>query len=147
MLALVTAGTIILPEIFIRTTLSIASNVISSIHYLKSISQHDQQISNLIDFNDIIEDINIIKNFIQEKSLNNISQTIQTCFKNITSTMTELEKHIKSITNKIENHKHLWFHSFRSYNIEEEKIQIPFLVRQLKHRFDLLIQVSLSLKN
>ena len=61
--------------------------------------------------------------------------------------MKELEENISSITSKIENHKNLWFGLVRSYNIYEEKKQIPILITQLKHRFEILIKISSSLKN
>ena len=57
----------------------------------------------------------------------------------------ELEKNINSITTKIEDHKQLWFGFMRSYNIAEEKILIPILINQLKHRFEILIKISSNL--
>jgi enoyl-[acyl-carrier-protein] reductase (NADH) len=95
--------------------------------------------------NDIIEDINVIKTFIHEKQDSNTSETIKLCIENLNKTLEELEKFIHSITVKIENHKKLWFNYFISYNINEEKIFIPLLISQMKHRFNLLVQVSASL--
>jgi hypothetical protein len=143
MLALVTVGTL-LPDIIIKSSMSIASSLISSIIYLKNISKNDEELYNLIESYDIIEDISIIKNYIDEKK-NIKSNTISLCIKNLSITLFELEKYIKSITEKIENHNKLWFHRFRSYNISEEKKQIPLLILQLQHRFDILIKVTMSL--
>jgi hypothetical protein len=144
MLTLV-AGSIILPEIILRSAVSISSNLITSVNYLKSISKYDEELQTIIEYNDIVEDINIIKNYIQEKEHCKNGPTVETCIKNLTNTLVDLEKNIKIITEKIESHEHLWFRYFRSYNIGEEKKKIPLLIKQLKHRFDLLIQVSLSL--
>ena len=87
----------------------------------------------------------MIKTFIHEKQDHNTSDTVKLCIVNLSKTLEDLEKHINSITNKIENHKTLWFNYFRSYNITHEKAVIPLLIRQMKHRFDLLVQITSSL--
>lgn len=145
MLAMV-AGSIILPEIILRSAVSISSNLITSVHYLKNITKDDEDLQKMIEINDIIEDIHIIKNYIEEKENCNNGKTVETCIKNLTNTLADLETNIKSITEKVEYHKTLWFGYFRSYNIDKEKKQIPILIKQLRHRFEVLIQVSISLK-
>ena len=144
MLALV-AGTIMYPELILRSSVSLATNLVTSVNYLISISHSDSELKNILVSNDIIEDIDIIKHFIEEKENKNHSQTTQVCIENLNKTLFELEKNIKSITDKIENHNTLWFHNFRSYNINKEKITIPLLIRQMKHRFEILLKVSTNL--
>lgn len=145
MLSLV-AGSIILPELILRSTVSIASNLIVSAKYLVSISKSDFELQKILTESDIIEDISILKHFIEEKEMQNHSNTVSNCIENLNNTMKELENNISSITNKIENHKTLWFGFMRSYNINEEKREIPILINQLKHRFEILIKISSSLK-
>jgi hypothetical protein len=144
MLSLV-AGSILLPEIIIRSTVSITTNLITSVNYLISISKSDSELQNMLINNDIIEDISIIKHFIEEKQHTNSSNTVHICIQNLNKTLTELEKNINSITTKIEAHKQLWFGFMRSYNITEEKTLIPILINQLKHRFEILIKISSNL--
>ena len=144
MLAIV-AGSIMYPELFLRSSISIATNLVTSVNYLITISRSDVELQNMLVLNDIIEDINIIKNFIEEKAHTKHGQTTQVCIENLNKTLIELEKNIKSITDKIENHKNLWFNYMRSYNISQEKIAIPILISQMKHRFEMLIKVTTSL--
>jgi len=144
MLALV-ASSIIYPELILRSSVSLATNLVTSVNYLITISHSDSELQNMLVSNDIIADINIIKNFIEEKEHKKHGQTTQVCLENLNKTLVELEKNIKSITDKIENHKNLWFNQIRSYNISQEKIVIPQLITQMKHRFKMLIKVTSSL--
>jgi len=137
----IVASRILYPELIIRSCVSIATNLVTSVNYLITISKSDAELQNLLTANDIIEDINIIKTFIEEKQITNHSETVKICIENLNITLSELEKNIKSITTKIEMHKHLWFNYLRSYNIVEEKKQIPFLINKMKHRFELLIKI------
>ena len=143
----IVSGSIILPELILRSTVSIASSLITSANYLVSISKNDFELQKILIESDIIEDISILKHFIEEKETQNHSNTVSNCIQNLNKTMKELEENISSITSKIENHKNLWFGLVRSYNIYEEKKQIPILITQLKHRFEILIKISSSLKN
>ena len=145
MIAIV-ASSILYPELIIRSSVSIATNLMTSVAYLVSISKSDVELQTMLVSNDIIEDINIIKVFIEEKSIENHSETVTICIKNLSSTLSELEKHVNSITLKIEFHKHLWFSYFRSYNISEEKKVIPCLIEKMKHRFELLLKICSNLK-
>ena len=144
MLSLV-ATSILYPELIIRSTVSLATNLTTSVSYLVSISKSDVELQNLLVTNDIIDDINVIKTFIEEKELTNHSETVRMCIHNLSNTLSELEKNISSITLKIESHKELWFSYMRSYNINDEKKQIPFLITKMKHRFDLLIKICSNL--
>jgi len=142
----IVASQIVYPELILRSSVSIANSLVTSVKYLISISKDDIDLQTLLITNDIIEDINVIKTFIHEKQEeNNTSDTVKLCIDNLSKTLEDLEKHINNITNKIENHKTLWFNYFRSYNITHEKAVIPLLIRQMKHRFDLLVQITSSL--
>jgi len=141
----IVASQIVYPELILKSSVSIANSLITSVSYLISISKDDIDLESILITNDIIEDINVIKTFIHEKQDKNTSDTVKLCVNNLSKTLEELEKHISNITNKIENHKKLWFNSFRSYNITREKAVIPLLIRQMKHRFDLLVQITSSL--
>jgi phenylalanyl-tRNA synthetase alpha subunit len=141
----IVASQIVYPELILRSSVSIASSLVTSVKYLISISKDDIDLQGMLITNDIIEDINVIKTFIHEKQDQNTSDTVKLCIDNLSKTLEDLEKHINNITNKIENHKTLWFNYFRSYNITHEKAVIPLLIRQMKHRFDLLVQITSSL--
>jgi len=129
-------------ELIIKNGASIASNLIFSIKYLSNVQHSDNELSELLTSSDLLEDIGIIKSFIEEKKLINESTTVSLCLDNLNQSLKQLEDNINSITMKIENHKKLWFGYFRSYNISEEKRLIPRLVKQMKHRFELLIEIS-----
>ena len=141
----IVASQIIYPELLLRSGVSIANNLVISVKYLISISKDDIDLQGMLIANDIIEDINVIKTFIHEKQDTNTSDTVKLCIDNLSKTLEDLDKHISSITSKIEIHKELWFNYFRSYNITHEKAVIPVLIRQMKHRFDLLVQITSSL--
>ena len=117
----IVAGSIILPELILRSTVSIASSLITSANYLVSISKNDFELQKILIESDIIEDISILKHFIEEKETQNHSNTVSNCIENLNKTMKELEDNISSITSKIENHKNLWFGFARSYNIYKAK--------------------------
>jgi phenylalanyl-tRNA synthetase alpha subunit len=144
MLALM-AGSIMYPELILRSSVSIATSLVTSVNYLISISHNDLDLHNLLISSDIVTDINIIKNFIEEKQHSNHSETVRVCIENLSNTLSELENNIKNITTKIEEHNKLWFYRFRSYNITKEKASIPILIDQMRHRFDLLIKISSNL--
>lgn len=136
------ATNIINPEIILKNGYFFANNLLSSVLYLKTLSHTDNELKELMTNTDILEDIGIIKTFIEEKKLKSDSLSVQVCIDNLNQTLINLEENINSITSKIENHKKLWFNSFRSYNIHSEKILIPKLVKQMKHRFEILIKIS-----
>ena len=136
------ATNIINPEIILKNGYFIANNLFSSILYLKNLSHSDTELKDIMTNTDILEDIGIIKSFIEEKKIKNSSQTVTICIDNLNQTLSRLEYNINSITSKIENHKKLWFNSIRSYNIHNEKIEIPKLIEQMKHRFEVLIKIS-----
>ena len=144
MLALI-GTSIVLPEILIRSVVSISSSLITSISFLKTLTKDDLDLQKMIEIEDIETDILVIKNFIIEKSTENNFHTVQLCIRNLAESLFELEKQISSINEKIESHTKLYFRQFRSYNIDIERKQIPFLIKQLKHRFELLLKISKSL--
>jgi hypothetical protein len=138
------ANQILYPEAILRTSVSIASNLITSVTYLNLIIKKDTHLQNLLNLNDIIEEVGIIKSFIEEKNkLNdNKSKTIDICLENLTQILSQLENTVNNITLKIENHNKLWFHYFRSYNIDNESALIPILISKMKQRFEILIKIS-----
>jgi len=138
----IVASQILYPEIVIRSTVSIASNLVYSASYLNSLIKHDTHLQNLLNLNDIIEDIGIIKSFIEEKQKQNTSKTLGICLENLGQILKELEQNIDSVIYKIENHKHLWFNSIRSYNITNESKNIPMLLEKMNHRFEIVIKIS-----
>lgn len=139
----IVAASMLYPEIIIRSSVSITSNLIASISYLSTISRNDFELQKLLD---IVEDITIIKTFVEEKESTTNSKTIGMCIKSLNDPLMKLEHVIDSITKKIHSHKDKWFNSIRSYDIAKEKEQIPVLVNQMKHRFEMLIKVSSTLR-
>ena len=97
MISSIVASTIIYPELILRSSVSLATNLVTSVNYLISISRSDIELQNLLISNDIIEDINIIKNFIEEKANKKHCQTTQVCIENLNKTLIELEKNIKNM--------------------------------------------------
>ena len=138
----IVASQILYPEIVIRSTISIASNLVYSVKYLNSLITHDTHLQNLLNLNDIIEDIGIINSFVEEKQKQNKSKTLDICLENLGQILNDLEKNINSVIYKIENHKKLWFKSFRSYNINDEIKNIPILLEKMNHRFEIVIKIS-----
>lgn len=62
------ATNIINPEIILKNGYFIANNLLSSVLYLKTLSHTDNELKELMTNTDILEDIGIIKTFIEEKS-------------------------------------------------------------------------------
>ena len=141
--SLLTTSGLIGSDIIIKTMLNVSVNLINSVNYLKIISEKDINLQKLLIRSDIIQDIIIIKSFIEENQ--NKSHTILSCISNLKDTMEELETNISSITEKIKSHDKLWFKYFRYYDISYEKEEIPILIEKLRHRFNMCIKIS-SLK-
>ena len=139
-----TLYTALYPEIIIKSITTITSSLISGIYNLITITQ-DIDLKKILVTSDIVHDITVIKSFVKEleKTENN---TILTCVHNLNQTLKEIETTVNSIKNKFELHQKMWFSYFRSYDISSEKESITFLSNQLKHRFELLIKISSTLK-
>ena len=139
-----TLYTALYPEIIIKSITTITSSLISGIYNLITITQ-DIDLKKILVTSDIVHDITVIKSFVKEleKTENN---TILTCVHNLNQTLKEIETTVNSIKNKFELHQKMWFSYFRSYDISSEKDSIIFLSNQLKHRFELLIKISSTLK-
>lgn len=138
----------IYPEVLIKSILSITSSLVSNIYHMVTTTQ-DIDLKKILITSDIINDITIIKSFIEEKhekELENVNKTILTCIHNIEDTLKEIDDVIKCINNKFEIHQKMWFSYFRSYDISVEKERIIFLSDRLKHRFELLIKIYSTLK-
>ena len=77
MLTLVSTSTkLVSPQFFIKNGFYIANNLISSISYLQTLSFRDTELRDLMVKCDILEDLGIIKNFVEEKRLKTDSKTI-----------------------------------------------------------------------
>ena len=135
---------VLCPEILIKSVTTLTTSLISGVYHLISITK-DTDLHKILITSDIIHDVTIIKSYIEdmEKTEN---KTILACIHNLNDTLTQLEHTINSITKKFELHKSLWFSYFRSYDITSEKESVLFLTEQLKHRFELLIKISSTIK-
>lgn len=141
MISLLATG-IVLPEIIIRSSVSITSNLITSVSYLHTILKGDPELRKLLNLTEILDEINIINTFLEEKHYNLEIRSISMCINVLEDTMKELEKNITAITTKLQNHHKLWFHRFRSYDIDYEKEQVISLYNRMKSQFELLIKIS-----
>lgn len=133
------------PEVLIKSITSLTSTLISNIYNIVSTTR-DIDLKKILLTTDIIHDITIIKSFIEEKEVKEVNKTLLTCYHNIDETLKEIDDVIKNINNKFENHQKMWFSYFRSYDISLEKESIILLSDRLKHRFELLIKISSTIK-
>jgi len=133
------------PEVLIKSITSLTSTLISNIYHIVSTTR-DIDLKKILVTTDIIHDITIIKSFIEEKEIKEVNKTLLTCYHNIDETLKEIDDVIKNINNKFENHQKMWFSYFRSYDISLEKESIILLSDRLKHRFELLIKISSTIK-
>ena len=141
MFALITT-TIMLPEFILTSGVQIATNLINSVNFLIKLSHSDSDLKNLLTTSDVLEDLGIIKQFIlEQKSREHIQPSVSVCIDSLNQTLTQLENNINLITQKIQNHRNLWFGFMRSYGIETEKKQIPILIEKMRHRFELTIKM------
>ena len=142
----IVANQLIYPDIIFKSTVTITSSLINSIQYLNTITKktNNNELNTYLNLNEVVEDIGIIKSFIDEKQNNNRleSKTMNICIENLSLILYELEYNINSITSKIENHHNLWFNYLRSYNISSESSKIPKLIEKMRHRFEILIKIS-----
>jgi len=131
---------ILCPEILIKSVTTISSGLVSSLSYLITIS-YDKELMQILLSTDIINDIKIIKNFLDGNNIKKIeNKTVIECINDINETLKNLEIIIKNITDKIEYNKSLWFSYFRKYNLHQDREDLKILISQLEHRFNLLIK-------
>ena len=135
---------ILSPEILLKSITVLSTSILKGVYNLISITK-DTELQEIILSTDIIHDITVIKSFIEDINKTD-NKTVIECINNINETLKQLENTINTITNKFELHKNLWFSYFRSYDITCEKDTLKFLSNQLKHRFNILIQISTTLK-
>lgn len=138
---------VISTDLIFKNGYFITNNLITTFTYLKNLNHGDVELNEIITENDVVQDIIIIKSFLEEIEKTNQSKTVSLCIQNLAVTLEKLEKTLTSITTKIDNHKQLWFNSFRSYDIKNEKVLFPKLVNQMNHRFDILRMVTQLLLN
>ena len=141
MLSVLATG-IILPEILIRSSVSITSNLITSVSYLHQLTKSDPELRKLLNLTDILNEINIINSFLEEKKFNPEVRSVSMCLNVLEETMKDLENNINSITKKLQNHNKLWFHRFRSYDIESEKENVKELNNRMNSQFNLLLKIT-----
>jgi hypothetical protein len=134
------ASQICYPEIIIRSIFSISNNIISSIQYLKLIAKADCELYQILEESDVLSDIGIMKSFIDETKIKGNAMKI--AVNNLQETLNELDSLLNKIMNKVHNHRNLWFHRFRSFDISNDKLLLIILIKRLKHRFTLLINIT-----
>ena len=135
---MISLTTVLSSELLFKNGYFIVNNLITTFTYLKNLHHYDCELNDLIAENDIIDDIKIIKSFLEEIENKNHSKTVSLCIQNLAENLKNIEQTLSVITKKIEQHKHLWFNSFRSYDIQKEKIIFPKLINQMNHRFEVL---------
>lgn len=140
-LATRTVATMIYPHVIINSITSIASNLILGIGHLLTISD-DTELQSIILTTDIIQDIQIIKSFVEDKEKHKTNnKSLLSCIDNLNKTLIDLESNINIITQKTEYNKQVWFSYFRRYNTTKEKENIILLIKQLNHRFELFVKI------
>lgn len=139
-----TLYSILSPEILFKSITILSASILKGIYNLISITK-DTELQDIILSTDIIHDITVIKSFIEDIDKTD-NKTIIECINNINETLKQLENTINTITDKFNLHKNLWFSYFRSYDITSDKHNLKFLSNQLKHRFNILIKISIRIK-
>ena len=134
--------TLMSSDFLIKNTLALTTNLIQNINYIRNFKFNDDELQTIFIKKDILSDIGIIKAYIEEEKSTSHTSSVRAAISNLNETLYYLELQIHSLTNKIKNHHHKWFASYRSYDIEQEKQQILVLIPQLHHRFDLLIKIK-----
>jgi phenylalanyl-tRNA synthetase alpha subunit len=119
------------PELVVSGAITMTTSLIKAVKYLSNISYMDTELQQILLNSDILQDITIIKTYIEEKKHLQDNESVKMCISSLNETLASLEQTINSITYKLEKHKKLWFNSFRSYHISKEKEQIPILIKQL----------------
>lgn len=135
------AGTLICNEL-INTIVPLSTSLITGVKYLKTVSYNDNELQELLLSSDVINDILIIKSFLEEKKFDRKSPTITSCISNLNEIMIDIEKVVNSMTKKIQVYNKSWFKYVWYYDIRQEKKELPVLIIKLKHRFNLLIKIS-----
>jgi len=133
------ASQICYPEIILRSIFSISNNIISSVQYLKLIAKVDSELYEILEDSDVLADIGIIKSFIDEKKIQGSAMKI--AINNLQETLSELDLLLNKIMHKVKNHKNLWFHKFRSCDIANDKVTLLILIKRMKHRFKLFLDI------
>ena len=133
--------TLISSDFILKSTLSITSNLICNINYIRNFKFEDEELRTIFVDRDILSDIGIIKAYVEENQGIN-TPTFKAALNNLNETLYYLESEINTLTNKIRQHHLKWFASYRSYDIEKEKKKILIFIQQMNHRFELLLKIK-----
>ena len=132
-------GREVMSQTLTNSTKSILSSVTSILDdedfYFKKI---------LIDY-DLISKVNIISSYISNITLNKElfeNETIKLSIKNVNDILEIIENEIKIIKKKIEEHRELWLHRFRTPEYKKLLIELERHIKILDQRFELLIKIK-----
>lgn len=132
-------GREVMSQTLTNSTKSILSSVTSILDdedfYFKKI---------LIDY-DLISKVNIINSYISNITSNKElfdNETIKLSIKNVSDILETIENEIKTIKKKIEEHRNLWFHRFRTPEYKKLLIELERHIKILDQRFELLIKIK-----
>lgn len=132
-------GREVMSQTLTNSTKSILSSVTSILDdedfYFKKI---------LIDY-DLISKVNIISSYISNITSNKElfeNETIKLSIKNVNDILEIIENEIKTIKKKIEEHRNLWLHRFRTPEYKKFLIELERHIKILDQRFDLLIKIK-----
>ena len=130
-------------EFLVKNTISLSSSIISNINYIRTYKVHDDELDKIFVECDILSDIGIIKTYIDEHNYERAhSPSYKSSVQNLNETLFYLENEITKLTMKVKNHHEKWFAYYRSYDITSEKKRIFILIKQMNHRFDMLIKIQ-----
>ena len=94
---------------------------------------------------DLISKVKIINSYISNITLNKElfeNETIRLSIKNVNNILETIENEIKTIKIKIEEHRLLWFHKFRTPTYKYFLIELERHIKILDQRFELLIKIK-----
>jgi hypothetical protein len=119
-----TATAVITTDIMNKTIQYTINSITNTLFYMSqssentSINKYHSELSSL----DIEFKLNLINVWIQELDKNNkeLSETYKTILNGVKDICLEINKSIESINTKIKEHQNLWFHTYRTFLIDDE---------------------------
>lgn len=125
---------------------SLSANLLYSAKFLFSLSD-DTEIKILTKrISDTVEDIELIRKFIEHKDTSIEKNTALSGYiESLSKALVEAEDAIFKLTRKVERHKKKWFHKYRGYNISVEKSNVNFALDKVHRKFDLITKIFQSM--
>lgn len=128
-------------NMIIGTINTTSSSIISLLRYVSSSSQPRNDIIKTIKELDLEFTINVIDQMTKEINVDNVNESLKLILYGIQTILDDINAELTIIKQLIESHNSKYFNYWRSFNADDNILNITRLDKILKHRYTLLFEL------